>query len=240
MKAGIRQTAQKTAGRLSREGLNAIDQLVGAFGPAMEVFSRYSEVRTDTGERVSVVNAIQAAADAVADWRVEQLSKRGLEGVDPESRFVLLCWDVLGAAEFRFNEAMLLGRSVGMDVNDLIAAGLVSKSSDKVKLLTAKERRRERAVRDAKEQLELFEASGRGRRRRKRKIHPQDEYFVSAIDMCHALALRHAEAGGGDAGIGVARGMALQQGWNAGSSCAYFMEALGMAAAPAGRFPGQG
>lgn len=240
MKAEIRQTAQKTAGRLSKEGLNAIDQLVGAFGPAMEVFSRYSEVRTDTGEQVGGADAIQAAADAVADWRVDQLARRGFEGVDPESRFVLLCWDVLGAAEFRFNEAMLLGRSVGMDVNDLITAGLVSKSSDKVKLLTAKERRRERAVRDAKEQLELFEASGRGRRRRKRKIHPQDEFFASAIDMCHALALRHAEAGAGDAGIGAARGMALQQGWNAESPCAYFMEALLMAAPQAVRFPGKG
>ena len=74
----------------------------------MEVFSRYDEVKSDTGERVSVADAIQIAADAVAEWRVEQLAKRGLDGVMWHSRFcVLLCWDVLGAAEFRFNEAKL-------------------------------------------------------------------------------------------------------------------------------------
>ena len=37
MKAEIKDVAQKTAGRLRNEGLNAVDQLVGAFGPAMEV-----------------------------------------------------------------------------------------------------------------------------------------------------------------------------------------------------------
>jgi len=212
---------------------------VGAFGPAMAVYSRYSEVRTDTGDVVGVDAAIQTAADAVADWRVEQLARRGLEGVDAESRFVLLCWDVLGAAEFRFNESMLLGRSVGMDVNSLSAAGLVSKSGDKVRLLPAAERRREQPLRDVAEQMSFIEGAGRGRKRGSRKVHPGDEVFFSAIDMCHALALRYAEAGGGQAGIGAARGMGLQQGWGAESPCARLMEALVQAAPPAVRFAGK-
>ncbi|HNT75687.1 MAG TPA: DUF1156 domain-containing protein [Anaerolineae bacterium] len=235
--AELRAAAQSAAARLHAEGLNAVDQLVGAFGPAMEVFSRYAEVRTDTGVRVQVAAAIQLAADAVADWRVAQLATRGLEGVDNESRFVLLCWDVLGAAEFRFNEAMLLGRSVGMDVNALSAVGLISKSGDQVQLLPAAERRRERAIANEAEQMSFLESQGR--RKSQRKVHPQDEYFASAIDMCHALALRCAEAGGGQAGIGAARGMALQQGWTAESVCARMMEALVHAAPPAVRFPGK-
>jgi putative DNA methylase len=240
MQAEIRQVAQVAAARLRDEGLNAVDQLVGAFGPAMEVFSRYDEVRTDTGDPVSVDEAIQTAADAVADWRVEQLAQRGLTGVDDESRFVLLCWDVLGAATFRFNEAMLLGRSVGMDVNSLIAAGLVTKKSANINLLSAKKRRRERAVQNVAEQMSFLESQRRGRRRGKRKVHPNDEYFASAIDMCHALALRYEEAGGGQAGIGAARGMALQQGWNADGPCARLMEALVKAAPSAVRFSGEG
>ena len=126
----VRKIAQEKAAQLAAEGLNAVDQLVGAFGPAMQAFTRYLEVYTDTGVKVEVKKAIQDAADAVADWRVNQLSERSLEGVDAASRFVLLCWDVLGASQFRFNEAMLLGRSVGMDINGLIEAGLVKKSSE--------------------------------------------------------------------------------------------------------------
>ena len=169
MKNEIQVAARSAAIRLRNEGLIPIDQLVGAFGPAMEVFSRYDEVYTDTGERVKVAVAIQIAADAVAEWRVEQLAQRSLEGVDAESRFVLLCWDVLGAAEFRFNEAMLLGRSVGMDVNALIDAGLLSKKGENVLLQPAKDRRREEAIKNVADQLDMFGGSGRGRKKRAAK-----------------------------------------------------------------------
>ena len=72
---------------------------------------------------MGVDKAIEEASDSVSTWRIEQLAERGLEGVEPEGRFALLCWDVLGAAEFRFNEAKLLGHAVGMDVDQLIVAG---------------------------------------------------------------------------------------------------------------------
>ncbi len=82
---------------------------------------------TDTGEPIGVGEAIDEATEAVSAWRIEQLAERGLDGVEPKARFALLCWDVLGAAEFRVNEARLLGNAVGMDVDTMIAAGLVSK-----------------------------------------------------------------------------------------------------------------
>jgi len=233
----LRQAARRAAARLEEEGLTQVDQLVGAFGPAMEVYSRYAEVRTDTGQRVNVEDAIQAAADAVVEWRVERLARRGLKGVDAESRFVLLCWDVLAAQEFRFNEAMLLGRSAGMDVNALVAAGLVARSGDQVRLLSARERRRDQPARSQAEQLAL--PGGKRGRASSRQVHPADEAFATAIDACHALALRYAEAGGGQAGLGAARSLALQQGWKADSPCARFMEALVRAAPTAVRFPGK-
>jgi adenine-specific DNA methylase len=239
MREEIRQTARVAAETLAEQGLTGIDGLVGSFGKAMAVFSRYAEVRTDTGQRVGVTKAIQAAADAVAEWRAEQLAERGLEGLDAASRFVLLCWDVMNAPEFRFNEAMLLGRSVGMDVETLIASGLLAKKSEQVRLLPATERRRERSVRrDSPEaQLMLIDLPKRGRERRVRAVHPLDEVFASAIDACHAIALRYSDAGGGDAGIGAVRGMARQQGWSRESPCARLMEALVKAAPASVRFP---
>jgi putative DNA methylase len=143
MKQAIRQKARATAERLKAEGLNPVDQLVGSFGPAMEVYSQYDEVRTDTGQSVGVDRAIDEASDAVSQWRIEQLATKGLDGVEAEGKFVLLCWDVLGAAEFRFNEAKLLGNAVGMDVDQLVTAGLVTKSGDKINMLPASKRRRD-------------------------------------------------------------------------------------------------
>lgn len=156
MIAEIRSAARATAERLKSEGLNPVDQLVGAFGPAMAVFSRYERVRTDTGEPVGVEAAIDEASDAVSTWRIEQLAARGLDGVEPEGQFALLCWDVLGAAEFRYNEAHLLGKAVGMDVERLVAAGLVEKKGENVRMLSARERRRDRPLEPTEVVATLF------------------------------------------------------------------------------------
>jgi hypothetical protein len=238
MRKEIRDKARLTAERLEGEGLNPVDQLVGSFGPAMEVYSRHNDVRTDTGQPVGVERAIDEAADAVSRWRVEQLAVRGLEGVEAEGQFALLCWDVLGAAEFRFNEAKLLGHAVGMDVEQLIAAGLVSKSGDKIRMLSAKDRRRGRALEPDEIQQTLFGPVRVGKRRAKKqilKVHPNDPQFRTALDACHALALRYLEAGGGAGGVGSARALVRQQRWGNESPVARLMEALVKAAPEAVR-----
>ena len=239
LKAQIRDAARSTAVRLAKEGLNPVDQLVGSFGPAMEVYSRFDEVRTDTGGKIGVSAAIDEASDAVSAWRIQQLAERGLDGVEPEGRFALLCWDVLGAAEFRFNEAKLLGHAVGMDVNQLETAGLVSKSGDKVKMLSARDRRRDRALEPDEVTETLFGAVLTEKKRTKKdalKVHPNDPQFRTALDACQALALRYLESHGGNAGIGSARSLVRQQRWAKDSYVARLMEALVHAAPQAVRF----
>ncbi|MFH1072612.1 MAG: DNA methyltransferase, partial [Nanoarchaeota archaeon] len=239
MKNQIRERARSTAERLQKEGLNPVDQLVGTFGPAMEVYSRYDEVRTDTGAPVSVDKAIDEASDAVSTWRIEQLSERGLDGIEPEGKFFLLCWDVLGAAEFRFNEAKLLGHASGMDMDQLIVAGLVTKTGDKIKMLSAKDRRRERALEPDEVHETLFGFETIKKKRTKKqilKIHPNDPQFRTTLDACHALALRYIEAGGGSGGIGSAKACVRQQRWTKDSPVASLMEALVHAAPEALRF----
>ena len=238
MRSAIRTVAQKTAERLRNEGLNPVDQLVGSFGPAIEVFSRHSEVKTDMGDPVGVDKALDEASRAVTDLRIQQLAKRGLDGVEPEGKFYLLCWDVLQAAEFRFNEAKLLGHAVGMDVDTLVAAGLVSKTGDKIKLLSAADRRRPKKLEMEEVGEALFGALPTGKKKRVKKgdvlkVHPNDPHFRTALDGCHALALRYIEAGGSAAGIGAARQLAVQQGWKNGSPIGKLMEALVTAAPPA-------
>jgi adenine-specific DNA methylase len=229
LQAEIRKKARDTADRLMKEGLNPVDQLVGSFGPAMEVYSRYDDVKTDTGVPVGVHKAIDEAASAVSAWRVELLAARGLEGVEAEGKFALLCWDVLGAAEFRFNEAKLLGHAVGMDVDQLIAAGLVSKDGDKIKILSAQERRRSNALEPDEVTETLFGPVITGKRKTKKdvlKVHPNDPQFRTALDACHALALRYIEAGGSGPGTGSAKALMRQQHWSKDSPVSRLMEAL--------------
>jgi len=243
MREEIRKAARRSAQRLKEEGLNAVDQLVGSFGPAMEVFSRYDEVRTDVGEPVGVARAIDEAADAVSRWRIEQLAARGLEGVEPEGQFYLLCWDVLGAAEFRFNEAKLLGHAVGMDVEQLVSVGLVSKVGEKIRILSARERRRERPLEPEEMEETLFGPIIKQKKQKKKdtlKVHPNDPRFRTALDGCQALALRYIEAGGGSGGVGSAKSLVRQQAWGRESPVARLMAALVQAAPEAFRFEKKG
>lgn len=239
MRKEIELAARKAAQRLENDGLNAVDQLVGSFGPAMEVFSRYDSVVTDTGQPVDVADALEIASDAVMGWRVEKLADAGLEGVEPEGRFALLFWDVLKAEEVRFNEVKLLGHAVGMDVERLVAAGLVTKTGDKVKVLPAKERRRDEPLTQEQVQTLFGPEIVEGRRRRKSdvlKVHPNDPSFRTALDACHAVALAYAEAGGGAAGIGVAKSLARRLSWSPDGPVARLMEALVKAAPVAVQF----
>ncbi|PZW41846.1 hypothetical protein C8P66_12036 [Humitalea rosea] len=239
MQADIRGAAEATAERLSAEGLNPVDQLVGSFGPAMEVFSAYDQVRTDTGEPVGVGAAIDIAADAVAGWRIRQLAQGGLQGVEPEAQFALLCWATLRAAEFRFNEAKLLGHAVGMDVSTLQQAGLITKTADKVNILSAADRRREAPLTEAEAQQLLFGwEPGVGKKMKAAdalKIHPRDTVFRTHLDKAQALALTYADAGGGAAGIGAARSFATRHSIKLGDPTVRLIEALLRAAPPAVR-----
>jgi len=156
-------------------------------------------------------------------------AERGLDGVEPEGKFCLLCWDVLGAAEFRFNEAKLLGHAVGMDVDQLLAAGLIEKSGEKIKMLSVVKRRRSNALEQDEIEQTIFGPITREKKHRKRdilKVHPNDPIFRTALDGCHALALRFIEAGSQAGGIGSAKALIRQQGWAKGSAVARLMEAL--------------
>ena len=239
MQARIRRVAEETAERLEREGLNPVDQLVGTFGPAIGVFSAFDEMRTDKGEPIRVGAAIDIAADAVASWRIRKLAAGGLQGVEPEAQFALLCWDTLRAAEFRFNEAKLLGHAVGMDVAALEVAGLIAVQQDQVKILSASERRRDAPLTNDQAQQLLFGfVHGGGEKVKKAdalKIHPRDPAFRTHLDKAQALALAYADAGGGAAAIGAAKSFALRHSIKAGDATVRLIEALLKAAPPAVR-----
>jgi hypothetical protein len=205
----------------------------------MEVYSRYDNVKKDTGVPVKVDTAIDEAAEAVSAWRIDQLSAKGLEGVEAEGKFYLLCWDVLRAAEFRFNEAMLLGKAVGMDVDQLLAAGLIKKKSEKINILPALERRRSKPLEQEEIEQTLFGPVAKEKKHRKQdvlKVHPNDPIFRTALDGCQALAIRYIEAGSSASGIGSAKALVRQQRWTKDSAVARLMEALVIAAPEALRF----
>ena len=246
MRAEIRAAAQGAAAGMAGSSIDTIDQLVGSFGPAMQVFTRHAIVKTDTGRVVDVGDALDIAAEAVSAWRVEQIARRGLAGVESEGRFALLCWDVMRAAEFRFNEARLLGHAVGMAVDDLVVAGLIEKQGDKVRILPAASRRRAQALTTAEVAAAMAPAVAGVQRRgaaraQVRKVHPGDPEFRTALDACQALAMAYVDAlpaQGGAGAIGTVRALVNRHRLTRDSAAVRLMEALVNAAPRALQVPG--
>jgi putative DNA methylase len=108
--------------------------------------------------------------------------------------------------------------------------------ADKVKSLSAVERRRESPLRDDEAQQVLFgRTPGDGKRLKKvdaLKIHPRDPVFRTHLDRAHALALAYSDASGGKTGIGAAKSFAVRHGIKAGDPTVRLIEAL-LGAAPA-------
>ena len=180
----VLQKARETAARLEGEGITGVDQLVGSFGPAIGVASEFDDVRDVTGRTIGFETVIATAAEGVGAWRAEQLvasasrsagGAAAFAGIDALSRAVLVWWGTFRRGSVGFDEALLLTRGLGMDVQALVDAGLVAKDGGAIVIRSASERRRDSPV-DAG-------IDGGGR------VHPQDRTYGTAIDACHALAL---------------------------------------------------
>ena len=180
----VLQKAREAAARLDGEGITGVDQLVGSFGPAIGVASEFDDVRDVTGRTIGFDTVIATAAEGVGAWRAEQLvasasrSAGGavaFAGIDALSRAVLVWWGTFRRGSVGFDEALLLTRGLGMDVQALVDAGLVAKDGGAIVVRSASERRRASATGTGED--------GAG------GVHPQDRTYGTAIDACHALAL---------------------------------------------------
>jgi len=95
--------------------------------------------------------------------------------------------------------------------------------------LSAAKRRRSKALEPDEVMATLFGSVTIEKKRRKKdflKVHPNDPSFRTALDRCHALALRYLEAGSAGGGIGSAKALVRQQGWSRESGVTRLMEAL--------------
>lgn len=234
----VREAALCRARQLADGGFNPVDQLVGSFGPAIAVLSQHGEVRQQTGELVDLGGVLDTAAKAVMEWRLARLVPVGLRDLDPDSQFVLLCWDVQQAAEFRFDQARLMSTAVNRDLLKLEDAGLVIKRNEWTRMAPAQSRRRERKLEQREiDDSELDLGAPKKRRVKKgqvRKIHPQDPEFRTSIDACHALAMAAVKRDG-SVDVGAAKDLARSHSWLGKKECAVarLMKAL-VKAAPVG------
>ena len=150
----IEDAVRRDIRRLQSYGLKPIDLYLAAFGPALEVISAHwgterevaNPLRPGADEfKVTPSDAMEVARLEVSRHRAEWLSELFTRVTDPLTRFYVLATDVNTGDTMDYDEAALLARSAGLNI-DKDARGVVSKRSGKVTLKAAVDRMAEDVI----------------------------------------------------------------------------------------------
>lgn len=107
-----------------------VDLDQAALGPGMQVFSRYRAVVDQSGVPLGVGRAIDLINAALGEVLDEQEGE-----LDPESRFAVRWWETYGWAAAEFGAADKAVRPLGISVDDVKRAQVVTSQGSKVQLL---------------------------------------------------------------------------------------------------------
>ena len=122
------------------QGIRGADFFVSAIGPALEVYSRHAEVRTTAGEPVTVRDFLELVRREVIDYALAQVLHNGLGAVDNETRFYVLWRWAYGSAPLEAGEVITFVKPLGVELDELVHDGIVSKKGSKITLKSAADR----------------------------------------------------------------------------------------------------
>ena len=138
-------------------GITGVDLYLASFGPALEEFSRHWPLKRGTPREipeerrrrrqlalleddwdpyaVTPEDALDAARREVKRWRLEQLTHmKANADLDAATAFFVLAWDAFKAPIFSYDEALRLGRAVGIDLDHDIVGRLAEKNGSDIVL----------------------------------------------------------------------------------------------------------
>ena len=136
---------------LSQADLKPIDLYLSAFGPALRVISEHwgTERESANPDRpaapfaVTPTDALQVARREVSQHRAQAISREWANNpVDAATKFYVLAKDATENDTLLFDEANLLARAIGvrLEKNDAAIKRIVAFNSDKVLLISARDR----------------------------------------------------------------------------------------------------
>jgi adenine-specific DNA methylase len=101
--------------------LNPVDEMVACYGRALQVLSEHWPVM-DGDDPVSPIRAMAEASSVVASSQIARITKGRISvtELDGETRMALTIFGVFGFAEFAFDEALNLSRSLGIALRSAV------------------------------------------------------------------------------------------------------------------------
>ena len=133
-------------------GIAGVDLYLASFGPALEEFSRHWPLKRGTPRQkpetmrrrrqqvlfeeewdpyaATPEDALNIARREVQRWRVNQLANLSANvDLDPTTAFFVLAWDTFKAPVFAYDEALVLSRAVGVNLDRDVVGRLAQKKA---------------------------------------------------------------------------------------------------------------
>ncbi|MFE9312664.1 DUF1156 domain-containing protein [Streptomyces sp. NPDC088817] len=131
----VTERVKAAAREWDRDGLALTDQLMAAYGPAMEIFGRYSKILKPDGSRAELDRYLTLARTAVRDATALKLDELPLETFDSPTRFAVFWQRLYARSDVPKGEARFLAQADNLRLEDLRGALLTeSKSGYRLRL----------------------------------------------------------------------------------------------------------
>lgn len=146
----VAQAVRTRVTEFQKAGIGGVDLYLASFGPALEEFSRHWPLKRGTPRTkpesrsrvkqaelfreewdpyaVTPEDALDASRREVKRWRLEQLTHSKIrEELDPATSWFVLAWDAFRAPKVAYDEALVLARAVGVELDAQIIGRLAEK-----------------------------------------------------------------------------------------------------------------
>ncbi|SHI62975.1 DUF1156 domain-containing protein [Desulfofundulus thermosubterraneus] len=123
----VREAVREGLQEFERLRLNPVDEMVASYGRALRVLSEHWPV-LDGDEPVSPIRAMNEASAVVARYQVARLTQGRLQvdDLNPEAAMALTLYGIFGLAEFPYDEALNLSRSLNIKLEGKTAGYTVN------------------------------------------------------------------------------------------------------------------
>lgn len=111
------------------DGLALTDQLMAAYGPAMEVYGRYRSVLLPNGEQTGLDRYLTLARTSVRDATALKLDELPLETFDPPTRLAVFWQRLYGRTDVPKGEARFLAQADNLRLEDIRSSMLTESKS---------------------------------------------------------------------------------------------------------------